>query len=178
MANAKTIIELAIQTRNSANSVTIRHKKKSSFELYAVLADCMEICERCLLNPEQRGELEQLFHAQDKGSQKRRYVEKSSDIYQLVCRFVFAATDRNNCNRYAHALREAEKLQLNSSRLEKWLAINGGVNALYFRRPLVSNSVYTRALRLNQSILIDRHKEFTLTLRWRNDNTFDVLKRD
>ena len=171
------VTDLALKARGQASEVVIRHKKRASFQLYSVLAPCLELCERCERDPAERAELERLFAAQPREG-NRRYVERGSDIYVLVCRFVFAGTDRSNAMRYSQALREAAKLQIRSGELEAWLGKNGGVNALYFRRPLTTRSVSTKTIRLARSITIPRDRGFTVTLLWSQDNTFRVLGLD
>lgn len=170
------ISELALLTRQGAGEVVARHKKLASFRLYAILAPCLELCERCERDPSERHELDKLFAEQPKGDRNRHYIEKGSDIYVLVCRFVFAGTNRTNAIRYSQSLREAAKMQISSAEIEAWLRKNGGVNALYFRRPLEAKTSSARTLRLANSIVFPRDGDFTLTLRWSQDNTFKVLK--
>lgn len=169
------VTALAMDARQSAADVVARHKKLASFRLYAVLAPCLEICERCQANPAEMAEIESLFRQQPHDG-NRRYVEAGSDIFVLVCRFVFAGTNRTNAMRYSQCLREAVKLGLTSADLEAWLRQNGGVNALYFRRPLASATSSARTLRLARSITFPRDKPFTLTLQWATDNAFRVLE--
>ncbi len=172
------ITALAIQTKKEAGLVVDRHtnpsQKAVSVALYGVLASCMNLCERCDHEPAEREELERLFKEQPRPG-KRRYVEKNSDIYVLVCRFVFTETDRTNAMRYASALREASKLQVASGELRDYLKDNGGINALYFKRPLDARSVKTKCLRLASQIEFSRDEPFTLKLTWRDDNTFDAV---
>lgn len=172
------IIDLAIKARRDAALVIDRHtnpsQKQASLALYGVLASCMELCERCDRDPVEQGQLEQMFKEQPRTG-NRRYVEKSSDIYQLVCRFVFTDTDRTNAARYAAALREAGKLQIRSGELFDWMKTKGGVNALYFRRPLDERSIKTKCLRLAEQIEFSRDKPFTLTLKWQTDNSFALV---
>jgi len=172
------IVDLALQARRNAAAVVDRHvnpsQKQASLALYDVLAPCMELCERCGRDPDDRAELERLFAEQPRPG-NRRYVEKASDIYVLVCRFVFTETDRTNAIRYACALREAGRRQIRSTALAEWLRRNGGVNALYFSRPLDTRIVATKTLHLHDRISFSRDAPFTLTLRWRTDNRFDVL---
>jgi hypothetical protein len=175
MTRADSIIDLVQQTRQQAGEVVARHKRHSSFRLYDVLAPCLAICERCERDPDERAEIDRLFAEQPKVGQNRRYVEKGSDIYQLVCRYVFAGTYLTNATRYAQALREAAKMQIRSADLATWLRHNGGVNALYFRRPLAALAVEMKTLRLTEPVRVQRHKAFSLTLRWQPDNTFKVL---
>jgi hypothetical protein len=171
------IITLAMRARRDAGLVVDRHtnpsQKAASLALYGVMATCMELCERCDRDPAEQAQLERLFGEQPR-SGNRRYVEKGSDIYVLVCRFVFTETDRTNAMRYASALREAGKMQIASSQLSDWMKENGGVNALYFRRPLDTRQVKTKCLRLAKQIQFSRDTPLSLTLRWRDDNTFDV----
>lgn len=178
-AELPAITDLAMQARAAAAVVVDRHvnpsQKQASLALYAVLARCMELCERCERDPAEREELDRLFAEQPKTG-NRRYVEHGSDIYVLVCRFVFTETDRTNAMRYASALREAWKMDVASAELEQWLKDNGGVNALYFRRPLDARSVRTSTLRLAKQIEFSRDRPFTLTLQWRDDNSFDVRR--
>lgn len=172
------ISSLALDVRSKAALVVDRHinpsQKQASLALYAVLASCKEICERCEYDPAERAELERLFLDQPREG-NRRYVERGSDIYVLVCRFVFTETDRSNAMRYAAALREADKMRIRSSELARWMKDHGGVNALYFRRPLHARYVKTKALRLAEQIQFCRDRPFTVTLRWRDDNTFEVV---
>lgn len=170
------VTDLALQTRQNAADVVARHKKLASYRLYAILAPTMEVCERCERNPQERAEIDRLFASQPRGDQNRRYVERGSDIYVLVCRFVFAGTNRSNAIRYAQALREAAKLQIGSGELDEWLRKNGGVAALYFRRPLESRSSSTRTLRLDRSITFPRDKMFVITLQWGTENAFRVIE--
>lgn len=109
--------------------------------------------------------------------ERGRYVEAGSDIFVLVCRFVFAGTNRANAIRYSQCLREAVKLGIEAKDLAAWLRQNGGVNALYFRRPLESRTSTTRTLRLARSVTFPRDKPFTLTLQWGTDNAFRVLDK-
>lgn len=173
------ITQLAIQARRDAALVIDRHtnpsQKAASLALYGVLASCMELSERCHRDPAERAELEKLFGEQPKAG-NRRYVEKTSDVFVLVCRFVFTETDRTNAMRYASALRQAAELQIASSDLLDWMKANGGVNALYFRRPLDARNIKTKCLRLAEQIEFSRDEPFTLTLSWRNDNTFAILR--
>lgn len=173
------IRELALSARSKAASVVDRHvnpsQKQASLSLYGVMASCLELCERCRWNPDEQAELERLFAEQPKTG-NRRYVEKGSDIYVLVCRFVFTETDRTNAMRYASALREATKLQLTSGSLFEHLQNNGGINSLYFRRPLDARRVKTKTLQLAHQIEFSRDEPLRLTLRWRSDNRFEVVE--
>lgn len=170
-----TVTSIAMDARQAASDVVARHKKLASFRLYAVLAPCLEVCERCQTNPTDLAEIEAMFRQQPRDG-NRRYVERGSDIFVLICRFVFSGTNRSNAIRYSQCLREAVKLGIGSADLEVWLRQNGGVNALYFRRPLASSTSSARTLRLSRSITFPRDKPFTLTLQWGTDNAFLVMK--
>lgn len=172
---AETIVDLARRVRTQADEVVIRHKKLSSFRLYAILAPCLELCERCERDPGERDELHALFMTQPHDG-NRRYVERGSDIYTLVCRYVFNGTSGTNVWRYACALREAAKLQIGSATIEGWMRDNGGINALFFRRPIEMRTTCAKSLRLDRAVAMPRDCAFTLTLRWRQDNTFKVEK--
>lgn len=175
-----TIRDLALQAKVNAAAVVDRHvnpnQKQASIALYHVLAETLSICERCRLNPSDEQDIRDMIRADVPFGAKGRWVEKSSDIYQTVCRLIFTATDRTNAARYAAALREASKLQISSNRLADHMQYNGGVNALYFRRPLDRRMVKTKSLRLSSQVTIDRTVPFTIRLRWRDDNSFDVME--
>jgi len=184
----ETISELAMRAKADAALVVDRHvnpsQKKASLALYGVLGSCMLLCERCERDPAERTELERLFAEQPKtepdalGRAPRRYVEKGSDIYQIVCRFVFTDTDRTNAARYAAALRMAGELQIGSADLVKTLTHGGGVNALYFRRKLDAREIRTSTLRLTEQITFSRDAPLSLILQWTPDNSFRVMSQD
>lgn len=173
--SSQSISDLAAAVREQATEITSRHKKQASFRLYAVLAQVMEVCERAERDPAERGELDRLLREQPHEG-NRRFVEKGSDIYTLVCRYVFHGTpNRANLYRYAEALRQAFQIQVGSDTLAQWLGTNGGINALYFRREVVKKPARLRVLRLLEPIEFPRDKEFVLTLRWTDQNAFQVL---
>lgn len=165
--------------RASADDVVKRHGvKNASLKLYDVLAQCLSVVERCNESVVDYEELVLLFKQMppDDGN-KRRYIEQDSDAYQLVCRYVFAGSSLSNCTRYAQALREAGKLRISSFELKPWLRRNGGVVALYFRRPLDARSSTTKAFHLRASIAYPRDKDFSVTLRWNKEwGVFNVVK--
>lgn len=171
------ISDLLSKVRGDAAMVVDRHinpnKTKASLALYDVLADCKRLCERCEQNAEDFAEVKRLFAQQPKTG-NRRFVEKGSDIYVFICRFVFTDTDRTNAMRYAAALRVAAEMQISGDRLAEHMKNKGGVNALYFRRPLDERNVKTKCLRLAQQITFSRDEPIRLQLTWRTDNAFDV----
>lgn len=172
-----TVTEEALRLQREAHAGPIG-KRHSSFALYDLLAKCMALTNRCLRSPQDRAELEQLFLAQPHYG-NRRYIENGSDEYLLVCRFVFPdglrKGERTNASRYAHCLREAAKRQIRSNELSAWLKENGGVNALYLRRPLTRTTLCRKTLYLTESIEVPKEGEFTLTLRPTPDGWFDVV---
>lgn len=153
-------------------------KRHSSFALYDLLAKCMALTERCHRNPQDRKELDSLLRLQPRVG-NRRYIEKGSDEYTLVCRFVFAQdrgrAEHSNSSRYAAALRQAAERQIGSADLADVLRNKGGINALFLRRPLDRTDIKTKCLHLARTIEAPKGKPFTLTLRRLPDNTFDVL---
>ena len=82
----KSITEAAYEIRRKAEAGPIG-KRKSSFELYALLADCMALVERCEASPEDRIEMRRLVA--QRADTGRSYVELKSDAFIVVCRFVF-----------------------------------------------------------------------------------------
>lgn len=172
------LFSLIMKTRSDANILIERHTNPSklgaALTLYDVLSSCLLICEKCLYDETEYRKIETLFQEQEKTG-NRRYIEKGSDIYVLVCRYIFTNTDRTNAMRYASTLREAAKRQISSEQLVSYMKNNGGINALYFSRPLSERSVKTKTLRLADQIQFSRDKPFRLTLEWKDDNTFKVL---
>ncbi len=169
------IAEFARALQTTAGDIVARRVSDSS--LYAVLAGCMEICERCR-DAAEEAELRRLCAALPPlPGRNRTYVERGSDIYQAVARFVFHGEKKSaNMNRYAHSLRQAALLQIRSSDLAAWLATEGGINALYLRRPLTRTTVSTKCLRLSESITVPKDKPFTLTLRRSPENVYIVME--
>jgi hypothetical protein len=168
------IVETADKLRDRAIASAIG-KRHSSFALYAFLADCMALAERCR---EQAAydELRQAV-AERECAGTREFVQFKSDEYLLVCRHVFVSkgeTNRNNASRYAIAMREAAKRQINSAGLEEWLRKNGGINALVLDRTDTTRSLSMKTLYLSASITVPRNEWFTLSLRRRPNGIFEV----
>lgn len=174
----KSVTEHAYDLRRNAEAGPIG-KRKTSAELYGLLADCMSLAERCAQDHESFDELRQLV-AQQPHNGNRRYVEASADAFQLVARFVFAelkspSAERSNANRYAICMREAKKRNVGHAGLAQWLNENGGLNALFLARPLTARSVTTKTLYLVESITIPKEKPITLTLMRQPDGRFAVV---
>lgn len=169
-----TIARFAMSLQERAS--VIAANRHSDAKLYAILADCMDLAVLCL-DPEKEKELRSLAGALPPlPGKKRHYIEKGSDIYQLVARYVFHGEKVSaNINRYAITLRAAKERQIQGNDLAEWLARNGGINALYLSRPLVRTTVRTKCLRLTTQIEVPKDKEFTITLRRTPENAFEVL---
>lgn len=167
----------ALRQRAEAGPIGKRH---SSFELYALLADCMALAERVAADEKEFNELRMSMTLRGVDGGPRRYVERDSDEYILVCRYVFsdgnASKERSNASRYAHALREAARQQINSRTLNEHLRTKGGVNALFLRRPLAARMSTTKTLYLDRQISIRKGEPFSLRLLRNADGSFAVLE--
>lgn len=174
----KTLTEEAYEVKRKAEAGSIG-KRKSSFELYALLADCMALAERCEGSLVDRVEMRKLV-AQQEGSGNRKYVEARSDAFIIVCRFVFHdlrsdGASRSNASRYAMCLREARKLNIRSDKLAEYLRDKGGINSLFMARPLTAVRFQTKCLNLDRAINILKGQPFCLTLRRLPDNRYEVI---
>ncbi len=167
------IAELARQVRLEATDVLNRHQKLASLNLYRILARCMELAEACRASIDAQQELRRLVSAEARGN--RSYVEKDSDEFTLASRYVFSADSHSNICRYAHAMREAKKLQLTHKTLFDYLKNKGGVNALYLLRPTTYQTATAKSLRLDRSITIPKSGSFCLKLERKSDGSFQVL---
>lgn len=172
------IVAEAKRLRSMAHAGPIG-KRHSSFELYDLLALCMALADRCRMDRGNGIALRDLVRGAAPKNVKGRWVERASDEYLLVCRYVFPngsrSAERSNASRYAHALREAAKQQIRPDNLVEVLKTNGGINALYLRRPLDASTVATKTLHLSSTITVTKGQAFSLTLRRNADNTFEVL---
>lgn len=174
----KSVAEQAEALRQRAEAGPIG-KRHSSFELYALLADCMALAERVAADEKEFNELRMSMTLRGVDGGPRRYVERDSDEYILVCRYVFsdgnASKERSNASRYAHALREAARQQINSRTLNEHLRTKGGVNALFLRRPLSARTSTIKTLYLTEAITVPKGCPFTVSLSRRIDGSFDVI---
>lgn len=159
--------------------VLARHKRHSDMQLYKVLADCMEITEICLSEPKEYDVLNTLIQKLPIIEGKNRhYVERSSDIYQRVCRFMFHGEQNNSStNRYAHCLREAARQGIKAKKLVEELS-HGGVAKFFLRRPSQTREIdiRTKCLYLDRQIKHSRRATFILTLKREQNNIYKVLK--
>ncbi len=167
-----------IIARSPVNQLVQRHKKHADTQLYRVLADCMEIAEICLDDASEYEVLNTLIKRLPLIEGKtRQYVEKSSDIYQRVCRFMFHGEEHTaNTNRYAHCLREAAKHGVKSAKLVGELS-SGGINKFFLRRQSQNREreISTKCLRLDRAITHYKSGFITLTLKRDAEGVYKIL---
>jgi hypothetical protein len=109
-------------------------------------------------------------------SKVKRYAEKISDAYVLVCRYVMEGQENYSTrSRYATSLREAGRRKIHSAELIEWLTKNGGVRKLFMTRPVEAVVIERRTLHLNQAVKFHKDGVFTLTLKYDGEGYFDVL---
>lgn len=150
---------------------TFASQRRKDRELYAVLADCLALCED-VTRGDDLEDLRGTFHSQHPD----RFLKDGTDVYVVVARLTLEGKDsRNSFYRYAATLREAHKRQVCASDLEQWLLNNGGVNALFKTRELKFTTATTRTLHLNQSIKVVKGAEFSLTLKRDARGFYDVV---
>lgn len=163
-----------------ARSTPLGHRSPK-YQLYELLGECMDLAYRAEGNPTEEAELRQLVRGDNRHNKKGRWVEKDSDTYLLVCRFVFydpgrATAERGTGWRYATVLREAAKRQVTPSELAQYLRENGGMNALVQTRPVETQEVTTKTLLLDRAITVRKGQPFTLTLKRLPDNRYEVIE--
>lgn len=169
----------AIIANSPVSMVVGRHKQNATEELYRVLSDCLQIAEICQEDADELLVLNSLIKDLPLlPGKNRNYVEKSSDIYQRVCRFMFHGEEHTaNTNRYAHCLREAAQRGISSNAL-LWKLRNGGVNQFFLMRSgaRANKVVTTKCLHLNEAITHGKNVEFMLRLRREDNNVYTVLE--
>ena len=150
-------------------------KRRSDGQLYCLLADCLAICETAHNNP---NAIKAAYLARPLATGKSRtYFETATDIYTIVGRWVFdAEKGRVGAWRYGTTLREAAKRGIAAGELASWLAGNGGVNALFRRRPVVARTAKTKTLHLTSQVTVPKEGPFTMILSRTGDGWFDVLE--
>lgn len=172
-------IEIII-TRSPVVQLMKRHKRHADMQLYRVLSDCLEIAEICLLEPKEYGVLDGLVKKLPEiDGKKRHYVERSSDIYQRVCRFMFYGEEHSaNTNRYAHCLREAARQGIKSKKLIDQLSC-GGIAKFYLKRPSQGREieVSTKCLRLDRAVKHYRRDAITLKLKRGPEGIYEVIEQ-
>jgi hypothetical protein len=168
---------LDILARTPAIDIVGRHKKHADRELYAVLASGLEIVEIVEADPVEAAVLDDLVKQRFKGDNKRRYVNRGSDVYQRVCRLLFHGEEHTaNVNRYAICLRQAHDHGVRSVGLVGELLTKGGVNRFYLTRPHLTDRISTRCIRLDRAVEHAKDGEIVLKLRRLPDNTYEVLE--
>jgi len=161
---------------NAARAMMPMRRRGANAELYSALVLAMQASELCLADINQDAALGRAVAELPKGDKNRQYVERGSDAYQRVCRYVFFGEEHPaNVNRYAIALREAGKQGVVSSDLLRRLR-SGGVNQFYLKRPLHRDTISTRCVRLDREITHGKSSQVTLTLRRKDDNSYEVLE--
>jgi hypothetical protein len=159
--------------------------------LYALLAECLAICEE-VISTNMFEELRRLAvvsvnHRQPRGTVTRaesnngrghNYVEKNSDAFILVSRYVLSGSDeRNSSYRYATTLREAYRRNIPSDQLKDWLTENGGVQALFLTRLVNAKSARAKTLHLTEAIDYPKTGEFVLILEYNGRGHFIPKKQ-
>lgn len=171
------VLEILDGIKRAGAVVVGRHKKHADIGLYQTLAACLEIAEVCLADPAELAVLNGKIRDLARTSNRRLYVEKASDVYQRVCRYVFNGEEHTaNTNRYAISLREAHTAGVRSKQLAQTLLNYGGINKFYLGRKSEIKSVTAKALRLDRPITHRKDEELALRLRRLPDNTYEVLE--
>lgn len=170
----------ALRTKAQADGLPVR---RADAQLYAILAECLSICEEAQVTNNVRALAEAVAQSvagtEHESGRGRRYFERRSDVFVVVTRAVLEGVDnRNSVYRYALTLREAARRGLTSGTLEDWLLQNGGVNALYRTRPVSTRRNTVSTLHLTSPVEVPRDGAFTLTLRRSANGYFDVLSKE
>ena len=153
-------------------------RRRSDGELYTLLGACLAVCED-VQREGRTSEVADAVRAKPARGRSRVYVERGSDVFHLVGRLVFEDDERRSANahRYGATLREAAKQGIGGADLAGWLAENGGINALFRRRPVDARTLSTRTLHLNAPVTVPRDgTPFTVTLRHDGAGFFDVVE--
>lgn len=165
----------AARSRASNGGLPVR---RNDATLYAILSDCLSICEdveRDGLHEQLRDALRVEVSGLNPAGRGRKYAERDSDACVLVCRYVLEGRDnRNSTYRYASTLREAMRRQIGSGDLAGWLTENGGVRALFLSRPVDRRTSSLRTLHLKSAVTVPLSGWFSVTLQWDGQGYFDV----
>lgn len=160
---------------DAARALMPMRRRGANSELYNALVLAMEASQLCIADTAQDIALGKAIAELPKGDKNRQYVERGSDAYQRVCRYVFFGEEHTaNVNRYAIALREAGKQGVTAAELMQRLRA-GGVNQFYLKRHLHSDTISTRCIRLDRQITHGKSETFTLILRRNHDNSYAVI---
>lgn len=163
-------LEAADELRRRASFFVSQRRK--DLQLYRVLADVYALCATCSAQ-----DVEAFRAAVIDRAGRRAYFESDADVFLVVGRYVFESPDRRRdaAWRYTAAMREASKRQIRPSDFAGWLAVNGGINALFKTRPVESRTACTRTLSLTEAVTVPKDGSFTLTLRRTSVGAFEVL---
>jgi hypothetical protein len=165
-----------IEVIDAARALMPIRRRGANSGLYHALVLALQASELCIADISQDEALGKAVAELPKGNKNRQYVERGSDSYQRVCRYIFFGEEHTaNINRYAIALREAGKQGVRSAELMKFLRA-GGVNQFYLKRPLRSDVISTRCIRLDRQITHKKLATFTLVLQRNDDNSYAVVK--
>lgn len=160
---------------DAARALMPIRKRGADGELYDALVLALRAAELCIADINHDIELGKVIASLPRGEKNRQYVERGSDAYQRVCRYVFFGEEHTaNINRYAIAIRQAAKQGVTSAQLLARLR-HGGINQFYLTRPLQSRNISTRCIRLDRQITHDKFKSFTLELKRNDDNSYSIL---
>ena len=151
-------------------------QRRRDIDLYAMLAETLAVCERVEAEGLEDALREDIAQ-RDRDGRNRTYVERNSDVYVLVGRFVFEPElNRAASWRYSATLREAAKAGLRSGELADWLRENGGINALFRARPVAARTARTKTLHLNAQVEVPKGRPFQIRLQRDKKGFFDVLE--
>ena len=164
-----------IDVIDQARALMPIRRRGANAELYNALVLALRASELCLADIEQDTALGRAIAELPRAGKNRQYVERSSDSYQRVCRYIFFGEENTaNINRYAIALREAGKQGVRSDNLLEYLR-KGGVNQFYLKRQLISDVIATKCIRLGRQITHRKADAFTLVLKRNDDNSYEVV---
>lgn len=156
---------------NKRARVFTRDKRNRS-DLYQVISDCMSICEQA----ERRGFTKRIREMVEVRKSESETLDPKADHIDIIGRYIFEPTSgKNNAWRYIASIREAYKRQLSSETIIQWLTNHGGLSALFFERKVTRDTVSTRLLRLNSTIILPKRGTFTLKLKRTYNGYFDVV---
>jgi hypothetical protein len=162
--------------RDKLKSIVPIKKRGANLHLYRALVATMQICEICQSDEKELVVLNlRLNELSPLPGHNRIYVEKKSDLYQRVSRFVFYGDEHTaNINRYAIAVRRAHQQGIKSDMFFDDLN-KGGVNKYFITRPLSNHFISTKCIRLDSPITHEKQKEITLRLVRLPENVYKVL---
>lgn len=155
--------------RNHADKGGLPTRRKDA-QLYALLAECLSICEDVLrdgLQAELREAVRVSVNVRgaNNAGKGRRFAFKDADAYTLVARAVLEGIDnRNSVYRYSSALRAAGERQIHSDDLTDWLTRHGGVASLYRGRERPNIDRSTKRIILDRPVCYKVGVPITITV--------------